>query len=93
MPETYTEQALLTADLDRALLRASEHHRHQLRKGTEIPYVSHLLGVASLVLEMGGSEEEAIAALLHDAVEDRGGPAMLARIEAGFGADVARSCR
>jgi len=46
------------------------HHHVEARKGTDIPYISHLMGVASLVLEFGGSEEEAIAALLHDVVED-----------------------
>jgi (p)ppGpp synthase/HD superfamily hydrolase len=54
----------------RAVKWMSELHAEQLRKGTDIPYVAHLLGVASLVLEDGGSESEAIAALLHDAVED-----------------------
>jgi (p)ppGpp synthase/HD superfamily hydrolase len=93
MPETYTDQPLLTARFDRALDLAVDHHRPQLRKGTSIPYVAHLLGVASLVLEMGGTEDEAIGALLHDAVEDGGGPEMLARIRAGFGADVARIVR
>src|SRR3954468_24542704 len=77
MPETYTDQPILTEAFDRALALATEHHRRQLRKGTQIPYVSHLLGVASLVLEMGGSETEAIGALLHDAVEDGGGRPML----------------
>ena len=72
------------------MLLATDHHRRQLRKGTAIPYVSHLLSVAALTLEMGGTETEAIAALLHDAVEDGGGPPMLARIEAEFGADAAR---
>src|SRR3954452_644139 len=90
MPETYTDQPILTDAFDRALLLASEHHRRQLRKGTATPYVSHLLGVASLTLEMGGSETEAIGALLHDAVEDGGGPPMLERIRAEFGEDVAR---
>ena len=90
MPETYTDRPLLTEAFDRALLLATDHHRRQLRKGTEIPYVSHLLGVASLTLEMGGSETEAIGALLHDAVEDGGGPPMLQRIDAEFGANVAR---
>ena len=47
-------------------------HAHQKRKGTDTPYVSHLLGVASLVLEHGGDEEQAMAAMLHDAVEDQG---------------------
>ncbi len=90
MPETYTDAPLLGDDFDRALLLATSHHRRQLRKGTETPYVSHLLAVASLVLEMGGSETEAIGALLHDAVEDGGGPPMLARIREEFGADAAR---
>jgi (p)ppGpp synthase/HD superfamily hydrolase len=90
MPETYTERPLLGDNFDRALLLATDHHRRQLRKGTEIPYVSHLLSVASLVLEMGGSETEAIGALLHDAVEDGGGPPMLERIRVEFGEDAAR---
>jgi (p)ppGpp synthase/HD superfamily hydrolase len=90
MPEIYTDRPLLGEAFDRALLLATEHHRRQLRKGTQTPYVSHLLAVSSLVLEMGGSQTEAIGALLHDAVEDGGGPPMLARIRADFGDDVAR---
>ena len=90
MPETYTDQPLLGDRFDRALLLATDHHRRQLRKGTTIPYVSHLLAVTSLVLEMGGSETEAIGALLHDAVEDGGGPPMLQRIRVEFGDDAAR---
>jgi GTP pyrophosphokinase len=90
VPETYTDQPALSERFDRALLLATEHHRRQLRKGTTVPYVSHLLGVSSLVLEMGGDETEAIGALLHDAVEDGGGPPMLERIRTEFGADVAR---
>src|SRR5450432_4070832 len=54
----------------RAVEWVSELHGEQRRKGTDVPYVAHLLGVASLVLEDGGSETEAIAALLHDAIED-----------------------
>ncbi|MBE2317842.1 HD domain-containing protein [Solirubrobacter sp. CPCC 204708] len=81
---------MLSDAFDRALLLVTEHHRRQLRKGTDVPYVSHLLSVSALTLEMGGSETEAIAALLHDAVEDGGGPPMLARLEADFGPDVAR---
>jgi (p)ppGpp synthase/HD superfamily hydrolase len=53
-----------------ALAYAFDLHRRQRRKGTPVPYVAHLLGVCSLVLEAGGGEDEAIAALLHDAVED-----------------------
>ena len=90
MPETYTDRPLLSDRFDQALLLATDHHRRQLRKGTEIPYVSHLLAVASLVLEMGGSETEAIGALLHDAVEDGGGRPMFERIRAEFGDDAAR---
>ena len=90
MPETFTDLPLLTDRFDRAMHLAADHHRAQLRKGTEIPYVSHLLAVSSLVLEMGGSEDEAIAALLHDAVEDGGGRPMLERIHAEYGPDVAR---
>jgi (p)ppGpp synthase/HD superfamily hydrolase len=60
----------LGADFDRALEWASRHHRKQARKGTSIPYVAHLLQVAGLVLEAGGDEDLAVAALLHDAIED-----------------------
>lgn len=71
-----------------ALSYAARLHANQLRDDTEIPYVSHLLGVASLVLEHGGTEDEAIAALLHDAAEDQGGDATLAEIRGRFGQDV-----
>ncbi len=74
---------------ERAVALALGVHRTQPRKGTRIPYVAHLLGVASLVLEDGGSEDEAIAALLHDAVEDGGGAPMLEQIRTTFGTEVA----
>ena len=74
---------------DRALALARELHAEQLRKDTKIPYVAHLMGVTSLVLEDGGDEDEAIAALLHDAVEDQGGPETLKRIRQQFGEHVA----
>jgi GTP pyrophosphokinase len=74
---------------DRAMLLASELHREQWRKGTDVPYISHLLAVASLALEHGADEDEAIAALLHDAVEDQGGPVTRARIATEMGARVA----
>jgi (p)ppGpp synthase/HD superfamily hydrolase len=64
-------------------------HAEQGRKQTEIPYLGHLLAVCSLVIEAGGSEDEAIAALLHDAVEDGGGAPMLKRIRDEFGENVA----
>jgi (p)ppGpp synthase/HD superfamily hydrolase len=60
----------LTKRFDEALLFASRAHNGQVRKGTNVPYVAHVLSVAALVLEHGGSEDQAIAALLHDTVED-----------------------
>jgi hypothetical protein len=75
--------------LGQALAWADELHADQRRKGSDVPYVAHLLAVAALVLEAGGSEDEAIAALLHDAAEDQGGRALLAEIEQRFGPRVA----
>ncbi|MBK6780544.1 MAG: HD domain-containing protein [Gemmatimonadetes bacterium] len=78
-----------------ALAFASELHGSQLRKGTAVPYIAHLLSVSALVLEAGGDEDAAIAALLHDAVEDQGGRPMLDRIRARFGdgvADIVAAC-
>jgi (p)ppGpp synthase/HD superfamily hydrolase len=83
------QQPVLGERFEDALAFAARIHRSQLRKGGEIPYVGHLLGVCSLVIEDGGSEDDAIAALLHDAVEDQGGDAMLAEIRDRFGAAVA----
>ncbi len=80
---------MLTHRFDDALQFAARSHRDQWRKATRIPYISHLLGVCSLVLDHGGDEDQAIAALLHDAVEDQGGDAMLATISDRFGARVA----
>ena len=74
---------------DRALVYAHCAHGQQTRKGSEIPYMSHLLGVASIALELGADEDQAVAALLHDAVEDQGGSARLADIEKVFGPNVA----
>lgn len=81
--------SLLTDRFDGALVIASDLHRHQLRKGTAVPYVAHLLSVAALVLGQGGDEDQAISALLHDSVEDQGGPPILAMIRRGFGDRVA----
>jgi (p)ppGpp synthase/HD superfamily hydrolase len=72
-----------------ALSYAARIHAGQRRKGGEIPYLSHLLGVSALVIEDGGSEDEAIAALLHDAVEDQGGMERLAEIRDRYGDEVA----
>jgi GTP pyrophosphokinase len=79
----------LTDRFRQALDYAFELHASQVRKGTGVPYVSHLLGVAGLVLEDNGDEDEAIAALLHDAVEDQGGAPTLEAIRARFGERVA----
>lgn len=81
---------MLTERFDEALLYASETHRQQVRKGCDIPYVSHLVGVASIAIEIGADEDQAVAALLHDAVEDQGGACRLADIEARFGSRVAQ---
>ena len=72
-----------------ALTLGNEAHATQLRKGTTIPYIAHLLSVAAIVIEAGGDEDAAIAALLHDAVEDQGGAPMLEQIRDHFGAEVA----
>jgi (p)ppGpp synthase/HD superfamily hydrolase len=79
----------LSERFDDALLYASRLHRTQVRKGSGIPYVSHLLAVSALVIEHGGSEDQAIAALLHDAAEDQGGEATLSDIRTRYGAAVA----
>ncbi|HEV7860340.1 MAG TPA: HD domain-containing protein [Pyrinomonadaceae bacterium] len=79
---------MLSARFDVALSFAARLHAGQLRKGTEIPYVAHLLAVAGLVLEYGGNEDEAIAALLHDAIEDQGGAATREVIRRLFGEEV-----
>jgi (p)ppGpp synthase/HD superfamily hydrolase len=75
---------------DDALLHALRLHRKQQRKGNNVPYAAHLLGTAGLVLDFGGDEAQAMAALLHDAAEDHGGRPRLAKIRKRFGADVAR---
>ena len=62
----------LSNRFEQALILATQLHANQVRKGSDVPYISHLLSVAALVLEDGGDEDEAIAALLHDAVEDQG---------------------
>jgi len=74
----------------RAFDFAAEKHAGQRRKASTIPYVAHLIGVASLVLEAGGDEDLAIAALLHDVVEDCGGAPMLKEVRWRFGKRVAK---
>ena len=86
---------ILTKKFDDALLYAGHIHGGQVRKGTAIPYVSHLLSVAALTMEHGGNEDQAIGALLHDAAEDCGGEPRLEDIRRRFGdpvGDIVRDC-
>jgi (p)ppGpp synthase/HD superfamily hydrolase len=80
---------MLTSRYDEAFRFVHDLHRAQTRKGTPIPYISHLMTVSALVIEHGGDETQAIAALLHDAAEDQGGAATLERIRQLFGGTVA----
>lgn len=82
------EKPKLTSRFESALIYATRLHANQVRKGSDIPYISHLLSVAALVLEDGGSEDEAIAALLHDAIEDQGGAKTREEIRQKFGEKV-----
>jgi (p)ppGpp synthase/HD superfamily hydrolase len=84
------EHVWLSERFERALQYASVIHAGQFRKSTGIPYISHLLGVASIALEYGADEDEAIAALLHDAGEDAGGENRVADIRVRFGDRVAK---
>jgi (p)ppGpp synthase/HD superfamily hydrolase len=86
---------ILSSTFRDALDFAFDLHQEQERKGSGVPYVAHLLGVSSLVLEHGGDEEQAIAGLLHDAVEDQGGLETAAEIRKRFGervADIVMEC-
>ncbi len=80
---------MLSERFEQALFYATRLHAQQRRKGSDIPYVAHLLSVAALALEHDADEDEAIAALLHDAVEDQGGPPILMEIRRRFGSKVA----
>jgi GTP pyrophosphokinase len=79
----------LGARFNAAFLFAAEKHASQTRKKTDVPYISHLMSVASLVLEAGGGEDQGVAALLHDVVEDCGGHPVLEEIRQRFGERVA----
>lgn len=81
---------ILTERFNDALVFASRLHSRQRRKQTDVPYIAHLLGVTSLVLEDGGDEDQAIGALLHDAAEDQGGERILNEIYDRFGERVGR---
>jgi (p)ppGpp synthase/HD superfamily hydrolase len=86
MPESTASQPLLTARFQHAFALASQIHAAQLRKGTRVPYLAHLMSVAALVLEYGGGEDAAIGGLLHDSAEDSAdGAATQARIRREFG--------
>jgi (p)ppGpp synthase/HD superfamily hydrolase len=80
---------ILAERFESAMVMAAQLHRRQTRKDKNVPYIAHLMAVASLVLEYGGNEDQAIAALLHDAVEDQGGRPTLALIRDRFGDEVA----
>lgn len=85
----------LSPRFEQALQYAVLVHAHQVRKGSGIPYIAHLLGVASIAFEYGAKEDEAIAALLHDAGEDAGGEGRIADIRLRFGdavADIVEGC-
>jgi (p)ppGpp synthase/HD superfamily hydrolase len=86
---TESEAPKLSSRFEDALRYAARLHSKQKRKGTDVPYVSHLLAVTAIVLEDGGSEDEAIAALLHDAIEDQGGDPTRQEIRRRFGEKVA----
>ncbi len=86
----YLRSPHLGPRLQRAFRYAAEKHYGQTRKQSAVPYLSHLMAVASLVLEAGGDEDMAIAALLHDVVEDCGGMPRLREIRKRFGARVAK---
>src|SRR5438270_7347590 len=80
----------LSPQFEKALIYATRRHRDQTRKKTGIPYIAHILGVTAIAMEYGANETEAIAALLHDAVEDCGGAKRLRDIERRFGKAVAK---
>ena len=84
-----SNKPMLTKEFEKALVYTNHLHAKQKRKQSQVPYIAHLLGVTSLVLEDGGDENEAIAALLHDAVEDQGGLDTLEEIRQKFGDNVA----
>jgi (p)ppGpp synthase/HD superfamily hydrolase len=79
---------MLSERFTQALIYATQLHATQVRKGSGVPYITHLLGVASIALEYGANEDEAIAALLHDAIEDQGGAPTREEIRHRFGENV-----
>jgi (p)ppGpp synthase/HD superfamily hydrolase len=86
--DTTMDSLKLTERFEEALVYATRLHANQTRKISGVPYIAHLLSVAALVLEAGGTEEEAIAGLLHDGVEDQGGKSTREEIRQRFGETV-----
>lgn len=80
-----TMHPILGQRFEDALTYSAKLHSRQIRKGSEVPYIAHLIGVASIALEYGADEDEAIAALLHDAIEDQGGAEVRGEIRNRFG--------
>jgi (p)ppGpp synthase/HD superfamily hydrolase len=93
MTETKKPHVYLTNRFFAAIAYASDAHKEQVRKSTDIAYISHPFGVASLVIEAGGDEDQAIAGLLHDVAEDCGGEPRLTEIAEKFGDRVAHIVR
>ena len=93
MTETKKPHVYLTDRFFTAMAYASDAHKEQVRKSTDIAYISHPFGVASLVIEAGGDEDQAIAGLLHDVAEDCGGEQRLTEIAEKFGDRVAHIVR
>lgn len=93
MSDQKNNKTTLSSRFDEALIFANRTHAQQKRKHSGAPYLAHVLGVTALVLEDGGSEDEAIGALLHDAAEDQGGEQMLATIREKFGAKIEQIVR
>ena len=93
MSDQRNNQIFLGPKFEEALIFANRIHAQQKRKATGAPYMAHILGVTASVLEDGGSEEEAIAALLHDAAEDQGGEEILLTIREKFGEKVEQIVR
>ncbi len=80
-----TMHPILGQRFEDALTYSAKLHSRQIRKGSEVPYIAHLIGVASIALEYGADEDEAIAALLHDVIEDQGGAEVRGEIRNRFG--------
>ncbi len=84
---------MLSERFTEALTYATQLHANQVRKGSGVPYIAHLLGVASIALEYGANEDEAIAAVLHDAIEDQGGATTREEIRRRNGSQCNSNCR